>query len=51
MATEESMTTFENAEAIHGRLQDIAETLELEEAEPLDLLVCGAASGAYSRDS
>jgi hypothetical protein len=38
------MTTFENAEVIHQRLEDLADALELEGAEPLDLLVCGGAA-------
>ncbi len=39
------MTTFNSAEIIHMRLEDLADALELEdEAEPIDMLVCGGAA-------
>lgn len=38
------MPIFEGEEVIHERLRDLADALELEEAEPIDLLICGGAA-------
>ena len=38
------MKIFSGAEAIHERLQDLSDALELEGAEPIDMLICGGAA-------
>ena len=38
------MATFDDAEVIHRRLDDLAGALELEESDPVDMLICGGAA-------
>ena len=38
------MATFDDAEVIHRRFGDLAGALELEESEPVDMLICGGAA-------
>lgn len=38
------MVTFDNVEVIHRRFDDLAGALELEESDPVDMLICGGAA-------
>lgn len=38
------MPVFDRADVVHDRLADLADALELEKADPIDMLICGGAA-------
>ena len=42
------MPTFDDANVVHGYLEDLADALELDDAEAVDMLVCGGAALAVA---